>query len=324
MKKFLVFVFVSILFFEPHNLSAQKITVNAHIDSTVIWIGSQAHLSFEVSQQPNQHVIVPVFTDSVAGGLHLVEPGKSDTTKSPDGHILVTQRYLVTAYEDSLLYIPPYAFVLNGDTVWSKSLSLKVVQPFKIDTAGHTIADIKPVFEPKFDWTGFLKSALLVLFLIVVLAVAYILIRKYWMKKPLFVAAPAPILPPHIIAIGQLDKIKQEKPWQQGRDKEYHTALTDVVRAYVEELYSIRSMEMTSDEILTELRFLRLENKPAYQCLQQLMKLADLVKFAKWSTSPDEHELSLSNAYEFVNLTKVEIEKALGTDLDKEKSIEKN
>jgi hypothetical protein len=305
------------------NLWAQKITVNAHIDSTVIWIGSQAHLSFEVSQQPNQHVIVPVFTDSIVGGLQLVEPGKSDTTKSPDGHVLVTQRYLVTAYDDSLLYIPPYPFVLNGDTIWSKSLSLKVVQPFKIDTTAHSIADIKPVFDPKFDWDGFMKTALLVLFLLILLAIAYVLLRKYWQKKPLFVAAPAPILPPHIIAIGQLDKIKHEKPWQQGRFKEYHTELTDVIRAYVEELYSIRSMEMTSDEILAHLRFLRSDNKPAYQCLQQLMKLADLVKFAKWNTSPDEHELSLSNAYQFVNLTKVELKTPLETELDKEKSIEK-
>jgi len=34
--------------------------------------------------------------------------------------------------------------------------------------------------------------------------------------------------------------------------------------------------------------------------------LADLVKFAKWNATPDEHELSLLNAYLFVNQTKVE------------------
>ena len=76
-------------------------------------------------------------------------------------------------------------------------------------------------------------------------------------------------------------------------------------------------MEMTSDEILAQLRFLRSENKPAYQSLQQLMKLADLVKFAKWSTSPDEHELSLSNAYQFVNRTKVALEKPLEAAVEK-------
>ena len=53
------------------------------------------------------------------------------------------------------------------------------------------------------------------------------------------------------------------------------------------------------------------------------MKLADLVKFAKWNTTPDEHELSLSNAYQFVNLTTVEPEKPLEIVLDKEKRVEK-
>ena len=30
------------------------------------------------------------------------------------------------------------------------------------------------------------------------------------------------------------------------------------------------------------------------------------MKFAKWNATPDEHELSLMNAYLFVNQTKVE------------------
>jgi len=37
-----------------------------------------------------------------------------------------------------------------------------------------------------------------------------------------------------------------------------------------------------------------------------LLHLADLVKFAKWNPAPDEHELSLSNAFLFVDLTKIE------------------
>jgi hypothetical protein len=132
-----LFLFFLIFSLAGTYTSAQKITVNAKIDSTMIWIGNQAHLTYEVSQQPNQKVIMPVFIDSIPGGLELVESGKIDTAKSPDGHLLVTQRYLVTAFKDSLLYIPAFPFVLNGDTVWSKSLSLKVVQPFKIDTAYH-------------------------------------------------------------------------------------------------------------------------------------------------------------------------------------------
>ena len=299
------------LAFVPLTLWAQKITVNAKLDSTVLWIGDQANLTFEISQQPNQKVILPIFSDTIVGGLELVAPMKLDTVKSPDGPVLVTQRYVVTAFDDTLLYIPPYPFVLNGDTVWSKSLSLKVVQPFKIDTAANSITDIKPVFEPKFDWLGLMKWILLALVIIGLLILLYFILRKYWLKKPIFEPAPEVILPPYVIALNHLDQIKQAKPWQQNRSKEYHTELVDVMREYIEKVFDVNSMEMTSIEILDHLSDLRKGKKEAYNALKQMLQLADLVKFAKWNPTPDEHELSLSNGYHFVNLTKIEEAKPL-------------
>jgi len=71
-------------------------------------------------------------------------------------------------------------------------------------------------------------------------------------------------------------------------------------------MFNINSMEMTSEEILIHLKELRMEQKATYLGLQQILKLADLVKFAKWNATPDEHELSLMNAYLFVNQTKIE------------------
>jgi len=299
-------LFLLLVFILHSNLWAQKMTVNASLDSTVIWIGNQAHLTFEVSQQPNQKVSMPIFSDSIRG-LSLVEPVKIDTVKSQDGHILVKQHYLVTAFKDSLLYIPPFPFVLNGDTVWSKSLSLKVIQPFKIDTASHSIADIKPVLAPKFNWLNLLFIILLVLLFHGLIILIFAIYKKYFKKQPdLSSKEMKLLLPPYVVALSQLDKIKLEKPWQQGRSKEYHTELTDIVREYIERVFNINSMEMTSEEILEHLKNLKVEQKIAYTGLKQIFQLADLVKFAKWNANPDEHELSLSNAYLFVNHTHVE------------------
>jgi hypothetical protein len=305
MKKYFLLLFVV---FSCYSVQAQKVTVKARIDSTVMWIGNQTIMAFEVSQLPNQKVQMPLFSDSIVTGLQMVEPPKNDTLKSINGHIVVSQKYLVTAFKDSLIYIPPFPFISNGDTVWSNSLSLKVVQPFKIDTASHKIADIKPVMNAKFDWVGFFKIILLILLIIALLIIGYILIRKYWLNKPIFESSAAKeLLPPHVIALSELDKIKQEKPWQQGRIKEYHTRLTDVIRAYIEREFLIKSMEMTSEEILDHLSKLRSENKSAFMELKQILQLADLVKFAKWVPMTDENESSLNNAYSFVNETKVEV-----------------
>ena len=311
-----------------NSLLAQKITVQAHIDSASILIGSQTHLKFAVTQKPGKTVVFPNFKDTIVAGLELVAPYTLDTTKTPDGLLQVTQNCVVTSFADSLLYIRPFPFIAaNGDTVWSKSLSIKVVQPYKIDTTKQTITDIKNVFKPKFDWLNFLKWMLLAFLIVALLIVTYFIIRRYVQKKPVFnVFSNEAVLTPYELALNKLDKIKQEKAWQHNRAKEYHTELTDVVRQYIEETFGISSMEMTSDEILEHLESLKYDKKSAYDGLKQILKLADLVKFAKWNPGPEEHELSLLNSYLFVNQTKTEEVKpieAIQDEIKKDESSEK-
>lgn len=318
MRKILFYcILITSSFF--HSVLAQNITVTARIDSAMMWIGSQTKLTFEISQQPNQKVSTPLFSDTIVSGLEIVEPAKNDTVQSPDGHIVVNQNYTVTSFTDSLLYIPPYPFVVNGDTVWTKSLSLKVVQPFEIDTTANKFTDIKPVLVPKFYWKGLIKTVLMILAILLILIAIYLVVRKYIQKKPIL-SAPSPesLLPPYVVAIEKLNALKQQKLWQQNRSKEFHTELTDVVREYIDRTFDIPSLEMTSDEIIAHLNHLKFESNTAYKALNQILQLADLVKFAKWNPLPDEHELSLSNSFLFVEQTKIEEQ-----ELEPEKETEK-
>jgi hypothetical protein len=76
-------------------------------------------------------------------------------------------------------------------------------------------------------------------------------------------------------------------------------------------MFNIGSMEMTSDEILNNVRFMKSDKSGAFEALRQMLSLADLVKFAKWNPSPSDNELSMMNAYLFVNQTKIEEVKPL-------------
>lgn len=301
------FYFLPFFFLFP--VQAQKITVEAHMDSTVIWIGEQTRLSFEVNQPSDEIVSFPLFSDFIPGGLDIVEPLKIDSVRSADGYLTVKHDYVVTAFEDSLLYIPPFPFAIGEDTTWSRSLSLKVVQPFEVDLEANAITDIKPNYKPKFNWTGLFKIIFLVILIVALLIGLYILIRKYIQKKPVFEAVNTePQLPAHVVALDSLNRIKDEKPWQQGRLKEFYTDLTDVMRVYIERVFEINAMEMTSDEILNALRYIRKEQKELYELLQLMLQTADLVKFAKWKPLNDESEQSLKDAFLFVEKTKQEEE----------------
>ena len=87
--------------------------------------------------------------------------------------------------------------------------------------------------------------------------------------------------------------------------KEYYTLITDTLRKYIEERFGINAMEMTSGEILDLIRK-NSEAQSVYDNLRQILQLADFVKFAKMNPLPDENDLSMMNAYLFVNQTKEE------------------
>ena len=114
-----------------------------------------------------------------------------------------------------------------------------------------------------------------------------------------------PYLPPHIRAINRLNEIKLNKLWQSGKVKEYHSEVTETLRIYIEERFGIGAMEMTSGEILSDLKKYS-DADIACDNLKQILIMADFVKFAKYNPLPDENELSMMNAYLFVNNTKIE------------------
>ncbi|MFV0390367.1 MAG: hypothetical protein ACK5KP_00520 [Paludibacteraceae bacterium] len=311
LKKIILF-FIALWLLIDGNVLAQSVSVTAKIDSAQMWIGNQTDIVFDVTLRKGQRVQFPIFSDTIVGNLEIVEPVKMDTVALSDENMQVSARYKVTSFEDSLVYIREFPFVSGTDTSWSNSLSIRVIQPFVIDTASNTLADIKPVYKPPFNWKRFFLRGLLFLLLIGLAVLLFILIKRFISKKPIVaIEKPKVVISPYDEAISRLDALRDEKMWQKGRIKEYHTELTDIVRIYIEKMFNINSMEMTSDEILEHVEFLKVDKSGAYGALRQMLSLADLVKFAKWNPSPSDNELSLMNAYLFVNQTKVEEAKPL-------------
>jgi hypothetical protein len=291
--------------FQAQVLVAQKPTVSASIDSVQLWIGQQTRLVFELTQQPGEWIQSPIFSETIIDGIELVEPVKNDTSQSADGHMVVRQSYLLTSFTDSLFLIPSFPFVLaDEDTIWSNPLSLKVIQPFIIDLEAAEIADIKGILTPRISLLYYLRKALPWLIgLLLLAAIVYSLYRLFKSKKTTELFPMEKLVPAHEIALGKLQQLREEKLWQSDRQKEYHTRMTDILREYIELTFGIPAPELTSDEVLALLSQLRKENKNAYLSLQQILQLADLVKFAKWHATPAENEQSMNFAFEFVNQT---------------------
>lgn len=292
------------------------IVVSASIDSTSLMIGDQTDMHIRVTQESNEQVEWPVFGETLQDGIEIVDKTIVDTTTLPDGRLQLNQYLTLTSFKDSLFAVKPIAVVSGEDTFWTEPMALNVVQPFDLSAdSTNAVMDIKGIERAPIWWWGIIRWFLLALGIVIVLAgIAYLI---YWLlsrRKPQEAPVnPELLRPADEVALEKLDAIKIAKIWQKGQVKEYHTDITDVVREYIGRRFDVHSTEKTSDDTLQELKPILIsgeglpdtgDGKELYEKLKEMLKLADLVKFAKWSTTPDENERALMTAYEFVNKTK--------------------
>lgn len=279
------------------------IVVSASIDSTMLMLGDQTDLHLQVTHEASEQVQLPAFGESLQDGIEIVDKSAVDTVKLSDGRTQLTQTLTLTSFKDSLFAIEPIAVTSGEDTFWTDPLALNVVQPFEVDSS-LAITDIKDIERAPIWWWGIIRWILLAIGVFGLIYLAFWLWNKYHKayeaEEPV---DPELLRPADEVALEKLDEIKAAKIWKDGKVKEYQTELTDVVREYIGRRFEVHSTEKTSDETLREMK--PLIDKDLYARLKSMLQLADLVKFAKWHTTPDENEQALTTAYDFVNETKI-------------------
>ncbi|MDR0769352.1 MAG: hypothetical protein LBE71_05565 [Dysgonamonadaceae bacterium] len=284
--------------------SAQPPVIKVAIDSVHILIGQQTQIRLEVAANKNQPLQIPVVADTLVNGVEVLDISKIDTTDLGNDRIQLKYRYLITSFDSALYLLPPFKVIAGRDTVYSEALALNV-STYQVDTT-QQFYDIKDIIQPEFVWTDYLPLLVgIILGLLLIAAVIFIIYRLANRKPVLFFNKEEPYVPPHIHAIQGLDKVKSQKLWQAGKVKEYHSDVTDIVRTYISERFDIPAPEMTSGEILDKIKESG-DADTSYGSLKQMLILADFVKFAKYNPLSDENELSLTNAYLFVEQTKKE------------------
>ena len=299
------YIIIAVCLLLPTAIFAQQVAIKASIDSTTIMIGQQTMIRLEVAGNKDQQLKLPVFSDTIITGIEIVETFPPDTADIGNNRIQIKQNYLITSFDSALYLLPPFEIVSGGDTTYSTTLGLKVMT-LQVDTESKQFYDIKNVIDPKFVFADYLWIVLGILGMIALGVTGWYFYKRWKEKKSLIpFKKTGPPLPAHIKAINELNQIKAQKLWQMGRIKEYHSLITDTLRIYIEGRFNTPAMEMTSNEILGKIRHLS-DVDSVYENLKQILLLSDFVKFAKFQPLPDENELSLMNAYLFVNQTKEE------------------
>ncbi|MBL7138528.1 MAG: hypothetical protein ISS17_07125 [Bacteroidales bacterium] len=306
-KLLLFLVFVSI------QVVAQHPVATATLDTNVMLIGDQVGFTLQFTGPAGAQVLWPSIPDTILGKIDVLERDQIDTLLSDSGLTTsYTQNILLTSFDTGFYVIPPIPFYFRAlpDT------TILMVETRTHFLAVHTLAvdttkPIKPIKGPRkapLTFREILPWILIGLAAAGLIAFVIYYLRKRRKNEPLFRLRPRIQLKPHEMALQELEKLRIRKLWQQGKVKEYYSELTEILRKYIENRFTIPALESTSAEILHDLLEIPEINREVWDQLGKLLMLADMVKFAKEKPAPAKNDESLEKGIQFVNDTAVIIE----------------
>ncbi len=283
--------------------NAQRVSVNAQVDSTNMVIGDKFKLHL-IATYPKGSALESIDLTALKEIENVDIEAESDWDSTAVGQEILLKKDLTLQVWDSGYYwIPEIPFVLaqNGASNIYKTNRIPITVAAVILQDSIQLADIKDILREEANWEDYL-------FLIVAFGLICFAVLGYylWKRKQDLKTAPPPpeiIIPAHEIALAALTQLKGEKLWQQGDIKTYQSRLTYIIREYLENRYEVPALESTTDEILRSLKKVDFDSSWKDK-LQNILQVADLVKFAKAKPPADFHDKVLQEAEDFVLATK--------------------
>lgn len=301
-------IFFALVFLCSLAAAQGTISVDSHVDKAEILIGDVFNYEVVIRHSEDVTIIPPSLAENL--GMFEIRDYVVNPPMSEDGEIVERTRYLLSTFETGKYEIPPLeiGYKVGADTtvqfIKTKPLLINVAS-LNPDESGD-IRDIKPPKVPPRDY-----ARLFVLIALAIVAVAVAIFILYYFKrrkegKALIPKRQKPPRPAHEVALEALENLVNSELLQTGQVKQYYIELSEIIRTYVEERFYIPALEMTTDQLLSEVE--RQNMEPDHQALlREFLAACDLVKFAKYVPSKAENEKTTKQAFDFVEETKLVI-----------------
>lgn len=288
-------------------VDAQEVSVTSLPDTAVILLGDQTGFTVTATMPAGMQAALSVAADTLSGKIVILGKAVRDTVITAEGNLVLTDRYLITAFDSGTYKIPPfYAEVLSGDSLlryYSDYSFLEVERPAVTppDTT-DVIFDIMPPRKAPVTFGEIVPWLIITVAAVIIL----LLLARFLPRNPLrrFVRPPAPREPAHIIALRELNTLRENEVWQKGEIKEYYSRLSDILRRYIDHRYGIMSPELTTDETTRMLQRAGVLKSNELSQVKEILSLSDMVKFARYLPQSEVHERSYTDSVRFVEMTR--------------------
>ena len=284
---------------------SQDVIVNGRIATDTIPTGQPFDYNLDIRIPKGYVINWNEIKDTLNKSVEVI--GRSEVKEQPidnSSDILLTQLLTLASFDTGYVEIPSIGinyYKSSKDTSVYTSYTDYMyiyVEPASIDT---TMA-YKPIKMPIKQNITFKETVPYfgggIILAGLILLIIYI-IKRSKNKEVVEEEDTKPQIPAIITAREKLAQLSTANLWQSGKYKDYYTDLTDIAREYLEGQFDIDAIEMTSDEIIEEVRKIQLDNI-IFNKLQNTLTTADLVKFAKATPSPAENENAFNDITSFI------------------------
>jgi hypothetical protein len=272
-------------------------------------IGDSIPLILAVEARKGISYDFPQFDDKTAGGLEL-KVKQPSTLETFSGGSRQSIRYLLAGWHVGQFTIPATNLIYQTpshqqSTIKLHPITVKLASVLPKGTSGEELLtfNIKGLqsplsLEPRYSMLKWFLLGALILVLI------GLLLHIYHRSHTDETASDVYKEPAHVIAFRRLANLKTLEISDPAGFKIFYSELSECIREYMENRYSIRALEMTTEEFLMRLTTGVYLNPEQQSLLKNFMQQSDLVKFANHSPSIQEAEKALYQIEQLVETTK--------------------
>jgi hypothetical protein len=278
------------------------VQVHASVEKGPITIGQRFRYTVEVTAPKAVEIMLAQPTERL-GDFDIVDFGDAPAVER-DGKTIITRWFELVGWTtgDHLVPSPPVRYRLPGEELTEApghEILVSIASLLAREPNANDIRDVKPPENPPIDWrpywvlAGGVGAVALIAFLV----------YRLW-RRPGRAALGPPPRPAHAIAHEELARLRARALPEQGAFKEYYSALTAIVRTYLEQRFRLRAPEMTTEEfLLVTARGGAALASGHRALLGEFLGESDLVKFARHHPTLADAERAWVAATRFVDET---------------------
>jgi hypothetical protein len=286
---------------EPKSFPQDRLTVEYSMDRETIHVGDPVELVVTAYYPTNGVLKLPEI--GRAKDIVLLKRDWGNVPRE-DGLIQSEFRYSITSFrlgehpastKDIVCTVIDKTFTTNFPSV------VLHVESSLGENATSEIADIKPIQKlpgrmPRWIWVVLGSAAIAFL--------VGLITSRLWKNRATLIPS-APPIPPHVIAFKALQSLMNKGLLEQDKCKPFYTELSLILRTYLEGRFNLNAPDETTEEIVEELSRSPELTGGQRNILQEFMRQADMVKFAKGHPDRTTMESAFSTTREFVEETKM-------------------